>query len=45
MPNLIGGVVLGYVWKTLINCFLSIIGQPLLALNSTAGYWGLIILM
>lgn len=45
MPNLIGGVVLGYIWKTLINCVLSLAGQPLLALNSTAGYWGLIILM
>ena len=45
MPNLIGGVVLGYIWQILINCFLSIVGQPLLALNSTAGYWGLIILM
>ena len=45
MPNLIGGIVLGYIWQILINCILSIIGQPLLALNSSAGYWGLIILM
>ncbi len=45
MPNLIGGIVLGYIWQILINCILSIVGQPLLALNSTAGYWGLIILM
>lgn len=45
MPNLIGGVVLGYIWQILINCVLSIVGEPLLALNSTAGYWGLIILM
>lgn len=45
MPNLIGGVVLGYIWQILINCVLSLTGQPLLALNSTAGYWGLIILM
>ena len=45
MPNLIGGIVLGYIWQILINCVLSIVGQPLLALNSTAGYWGLIILM
>ncbi|MBR0374656.1 MAG: sugar ABC transporter permease [Mogibacterium sp.] len=45
MPNLIGGIVLGYIWQILINCLLSIIGQPLLALNSTAGYWGLIVLM
>ena len=45
MPNLIGGIVLGYIWQILINCVLSIVGEPLLALNSTAGYWGLIILM
>ena len=44
MPNLIGGIVLGYIWQILINCVLSIVGQPLLALNSKAGYWGLIIL-
>ena len=45
MPNLIGGIVLGYIWQILINCVLSIIGEPLLALNKPAGYWGLIILM
>ena len=45
MPNLIGGIALGYIWQILINCVLSLVGQPLLALNSPAGYWGLIILM
>ncbi|MCQ2523086.1 MAG: sugar ABC transporter permease [Lachnospiraceae bacterium] len=45
MPNLIGGIVLGYIWQILINCLLTIIKEPLLALNSKAGYWGLIILM
>ena len=45
MPNLIGGVVLGYIWQILINGVLSLLGEPLLALNTTAGYWGLIILM
>ena len=45
MPNLIGGIVLGYIWNILINCLLSILGQPLIALNTTAGYWGLIVLM
>lgn len=45
MPNLIGGIVLGYIWQILINCVLTIVGQPLLALNTAAGYWGLIILM
>lgn len=45
MPNLIGGIVLGYIWQILINCVLTLVEKPLLALNSTAGYWGLIILM
>ena len=45
MPNLIGGIVLGYIWQILINCVLTLVGQPLLALNKPAGYWGLIILM
>lgn len=45
MPNLIGGIVLGYIWKTLLDCFLSLIGQPLLALNEKWGFIGLVILM
>ncbi|MDY5846680.1 MAG: sugar ABC transporter permease [Bariatricus sp.] len=45
MPNLIGGIVLGYIWQILINCVLTLTAQPLLALNSKAGYWGMIILM
>ena len=45
MPNLIGGIVLGYIWNILINAVLSKLSLPLLALNTTAGYWGLIILM
>lgn len=45
MPNLIGGIVLGYIWQILLNAILSNLAQPLLALNSNAGYWGLIILM
>ena len=45
MPNLIGGIVLGYIWNILINCLLSILGQPLIDLNPTAGFWGIVILM
>lgn len=45
MPNLIGGIVLGYIWNILLNAALSMVGQPLLQLNTQAGYWGLIILM
>lgn len=45
LPNLIGGIVLGYIWQILINSLLSMLEEPLLALNTTAGYWGLIVLM
>ncbi len=45
MPNLIGGIILGYIWQVLINCVLTLLGKPLLALDATYGYWGLIILM
>ncbi len=45
MPNLIGGIVLGYIWNILINGVLSLAGKPLLQLNTPAGFWGLIILM
>jgi raffinose/stachyose/melibiose transport system permease protein len=45
MPNLIGGIVLGYIWQILINAILSNMGQGLLKVNATAGYWGIIVLM
>ncbi len=45
MPNLIGGIVLGYIWKTLLDCLLTLIGQPLLALDEKWGFVGLVILM
>lgn len=45
MPNLIGGIVLGYIWQILLNCALTLMGKQLLALNATYGFWGLIILM
>lgn len=45
MPNLIGGIVLGYIWQILLNCVLSLLEKPLLALNSTYGFIGLVILM
>ncbi len=45
LPNLIGGIVLGYIWNILINCVLSLAGEPLLALNTQAGFWGIIVLM
>ena len=45
MPNLIGGVVLGYIWNTLLNGVLTLLEKPLLQLNATYGFWGLVILM
>ena len=45
MPNLIGGIVLGYIWQTLLNGILMSLGQPLLALSATNGFWGMIILL
>ena len=45
MPNLIGGIVLGYIWQTLLNGILMSVGQPLLVLSATNGFWGMIILL
>ena len=45
MPNLIGGIVLGYIWQSLLNGLLSKWGMPLLALSAKEGFWGLVILM
>ena len=45
MPNLIGGIVLGCIWQTLLNGILMSVGQPLLALSATNGFWGMIILL
>ena len=44
MPNLIGGIVLGYIWSMLIDGILIHFGTAL-ALNTKAGFWGLIILL
>lgn len=45
MPNLIGGVVLGYIWQILLNGVLPLLEKPLLSLNATYGFWGIVILM
>ena len=44
MPNLIGGIVLGYIWSMIFDGILSRYGTSIL-LNSKYGFWGLIILM
>lgn len=45
MPNLIGGIVLGYIWNILLNCVLTLLGKPLLSLHAPYGFAGLVILM
>ena len=44
MPNLIGGIVLGYIWSMIFDGILSHFGTSILQ-NSTWGFWGLIILI
>ncbi len=44
MPNLIGGIVLGYIWQLIINGVLFKYGYSITS-NARFGYWGLVILM
>lgn len=44
MPNLIGGIILGYIWQLLLNGILAHF-QRTLTYSSVYGFWGLIILM
>jgi len=44
MPNLIGGIVLGYIWNLLINGVLSKFGVDI-TFEAKYGFWGLVILM
>ena len=44
MPNLIGGVVLGYIWSMIFDGILAKYGTYLTS-NGTLGFWGLVILV
>lgn len=44
MPNLIGGIVLGYIWSMIFNGILSNYNTSIL-METRYGFWGLIILM
>ena len=44
MPNLIGGIVLGYIWSMIFDGILSHYNTSIL-LETRYGFWGLIILM
>ena len=44
LPNLIGGIVLGYIWQLIINGVLLNYGYALTS-DERFGFWGLVILM
>ena len=44
MPNLIGGIVLGYIWLMIINGVLSYFDLSI-TYDASYGFWGLVILM
>ena len=44
MPNLIGGIVLGYIWQLIFSGILVHFGAAL-NLNAKLGFWGLVILV
>ena len=44
MPNLIGGIVLGYIWQLIINGVLRFSGVTV-TFDPKYGFWGLVILM
>ena len=44
MPNLIGGIVLGYIWQLIINGILSYSGVTI-TYDPSYGFWGLVVLM
>lgn len=44
MPNLIGGIVLGYIWQLIFNGILGYFDRTL-TFSASYGFWGLVILM
>ncbi len=44
MPNLIGGIVLGYIWSMIFDGILAAYGKTIMT-EPTWGFWGLIILI
>ncbi len=46
MPNLIGGLVLGFIWKEILNTvFLKTTGRPMTYTGADYGFWGLLVVM
>ena len=44
MPNLIGGLILGYIWQLLLNGVLAYFNRTL-TFSSVYGFWGLVIVL
>ena len=44
MPNLIGGIILGYIWQLLLNGVLAVWDRSLTT-SAVYGFWGMVILM
>ena len=44
MPNLIGGIILGWIWQLLLNGILAHWGKTIVY-SSTYGFWGMVILL
>lgn len=44
MPNLIGGIVLGYIWQLIINGVLKFFGVTI-TFDPSYGFWGLVVLL
>lgn len=45
MPNLIGGIVLGYIWNLIINGILMNVFEVTMTFDAKYGFWGLVVLM
>ena len=45
MPNLIGGIVLAYIWKLIFDAALRSIEWPPMLTSANLGFWGLVILV
>lgn len=45
MPNLVGGIVLGYLWKIILDAVILKLFNSSLVLDSRFGFWGLIVLV
>lgn len=46
MPNLIGGIVLGFIWKEILDTFcLKVFERPMMYTGADYGFWGLLVVV